>query len=265
MAEAFQGFRLAVGTLTIVRTGAPRNVTPRTIRAAVLWAPLIGAALGAIAGAVATLAYVGGHRTQLAALLGAAAAIVVLAAATRALHLDGLADTADGLGRSGPPDRALAVMKQSDIGPFGVIALVLTLLVQVIALGSATIDGHGWLAIGVAVAASRTAIAWACIRAVPPARPDGLGAAWARALPNWAPILLGAGVAVAAAVLGVVTTSGASGRTAVDGVLAVVLGTAAALLLLARCITRLGGMTGDVIGAMVETCTTVALLAFAFG
>ena len=55
---------------------------------------------------------------------------------SRAIHLDGLADTADGLGSGRPPADALAIMRQSDVGPFGVATLVLTLLIQVSALAT---------------------------------------------------------------------------------------------------------------------------------
>ncbi|NEC49139.1 adenosylcobinamide-GDP ribazoletransferase, partial [Actinospica acidiphila] len=64
------------------------------------------------------------------------------AALTRGLHLDGLADTADGLGSGRPAEDALRIMKQSDVGPFGVLTLVLVLLVQVAALAQAY--GGSW-------------------------------------------------------------------------------------------------------------------------
>ncbi|MYV40156.1 adenosylcobinamide-GDP ribazoletransferase, partial [Streptomyces sp. SID1328] len=75
-------------------------------------------------------------------LLAAVASAAVPAALTRGLHLDGLADTADGLGSGKPAEQALAIMKRSDIGPFGVLTLVLTLLAQVAAL--AGLYGDSW-------------------------------------------------------------------------------------------------------------------------
>ncbi|NEC37257.1 adenosylcobinamide-GDP ribazoletransferase, partial [Streptomyces rubrogriseus] len=70
-------------------------------------------------------------------LLAAVATAAVPAVLTRGLHLDGLADTADGLGSGKPAEDALRIMKQSDIGPFGVLTLLFTLLAQVAALAQA--------------------------------------------------------------------------------------------------------------------------------
>ncbi|NEE30554.1 adenosylcobinamide-GDP ribazoletransferase, partial [Streptomyces sp. SID7982] len=86
-------------------------------------------------------------------LLAAVASVAVPAALTRGLHLDGLADTADGLGSGKPAEDALRIMKQSDIGPFGVITLLLVLLAQVAVLFE--LYGEGWAdgALGTVVAA----------------------------------------------------------------------------------------------------------------
>jgi adenosylcobinamide-GDP ribazoletransferase len=260
------GFRLALGTFTIAPIQPPKHIDSATVRAALLWAPIVGIALGACAGGLALATYVSGHRTALAALLGAALGIAALAVLTRGLHLDGLADTADGLGSGRTAEGALTIMKQSDVGPFGVVTLVLTLLVQIAALASATASGRGWIAAIVSVAAGRVVLAWGCCRAIVPARGDGLGATWARALPNWAPIVLTAAVALAAAALGLATAaSEVSTQVAWRCAVAVLLATLAASLLLIRCVTRFGGVTGDVLGSMVESATTVALLVFAFG
>ncbi|MYX73011.1 adenosylcobinamide-GDP ribazoletransferase, partial [Streptomyces sp. SID3915] len=75
-------------------------------------------------------------------LLAAVASVALPAALTRGLHLDGLADTADGLGSGKPAEDALRIMKQSDIGPFGVITLLFVLLAQVAALFE--LYGRGW-------------------------------------------------------------------------------------------------------------------------
>ncbi|KOG87903.1 hypothetical protein ADK38_22805, partial [Streptomyces varsoviensis] len=104
---------------------------------------------------------------------------------TRGLHLDGLADVADGLGSGKPAEDALRIMKQSDIGPFGVLTLVFVLLGQVAAVYE--LYGAGWargaLAVAVAAVAARTALTLASRAGVPAARPEGLGAAVAGVVP----------------------------------------------------------------------------------
>ena len=104
---------------------------------------------------------------------------VVFAAAallTRGMHLDGLADTVDGLGCYGDPEQSLAVMKAPDIGPFGVAALVAVLLIDVSALLVSIEYGRAAVALVVAFATGRLAVAWACTPRSPAARPEGLGA-----------------------------------------------------------------------------------------
>ena len=236
------GLRLALGTLTAVRVPAPRVVDPAVGRAAMLWAPLVGALLGAVAGGVAWAAQVAWGSPW----LGAVAAVAVLAFTTRGLHLDGLADTADGLGSGRPAAQALDVMRRSDIGPFGVVTVVLVLLAQV-GFG-AQAGPWGWIG---AAAVGRLAATWACVRGVPAARSSGLGATMAGTVP--AAAVTAASAVVAAAFL-------AYGPR---GPLAVLAGLAAAGLLLTRCVRRLGGVTGDVLGACVETGTLGALAVLA--
>ncbi|MDF3148168.1 adenosylcobinamide-GDP ribazoletransferase, partial [Streptomyces sp. T21Q-yed] len=107
-------------------------------RGGMLCAPLVGVVLGCGAALVALLLLFLGAGP----LLAAVAAAAVPAALTRGLHLDGLADTADGLGSGKPAEDALRIMKQSDIGPFGVITLVLVLFAQVAALSQ--LYGDSW-------------------------------------------------------------------------------------------------------------------------
>lgn len=269
------GLRLAVGTLTIVRVPPPHVVDARTARTAMLLAPALGLALGAlgavvlvvtrfVAGPPESLARTAAGAPQVLAadLLGSVLAIATLALLTRGLHLDGLADTADGLGsgRRGAP--ALDVMRRSDIGPMGVLSLVLVLAVQVAALTVAVTAHHGTTAIVVAVATGRLALVWATTRGVPAARPDGLGAAVAGTVPRWAAAawtLVLAGVALALAGLD-------DDRTLALLVLApvaVIAGAAVAALLVRRAVRRFGGITGDVLGASVEAATLTALLVLA--
>jgi adenosylcobinamide-GDP ribazoletransferase len=225
---------------------APDRRAPdrRTAAAAMYWAPVVGLALGGVAAGV----LVGCQHGHTGALLAAVLAIAVLAALTRALHLDGLADTADGLGSRQPADRALAIMARSDIGPFGVVTLVLTLLVQVSALAQADRVGRGPLAIVVAAVAARLAITLACRRGVPAARSGGLGA-----------LVAGTVHPVAAAALAVAAVGGAAALGWIYAA-AVAVSLACSLLLTSLVTRRLGGITGDVLGAAVEITTAACLL-----
>ncbi|GAA3165124.1 hypothetical protein GCM10010466_64970 [Planomonospora alba] len=165
------GLRLAVGTLSVFPV-RPGTVDRRAGGRAMALAPLVGAALGAVAAAVLAGALLTGASPLLASLL----AVGTLALLTRALHLDGLADLADGLGSGRPAGQALDIMKRSDIGPFGVVTLVFVLGAQAAALAEASAAGHGPVALVAACVAGRLAITWACREGVPAARPGGLGA-----------------------------------------------------------------------------------------
>jgi adenosylcobinamide-GDP ribazoletransferase len=176
------GLRLALGTFTAVRVRPPERVDRATVRSALLLTPLVGAAVGGVAGAVLETAREATHHSVAGVWLSAALAVATVVVLSRGLHLDGLADTADALGSGRPAPDALEVMRRSDIGPFGVVTLVLVLLVQVGAAAESIGRGTGWLGMLVAVAAGRTAVVWCCRRGVPAARPGGLGASFAGVL-----------------------------------------------------------------------------------
>jgi adenosylcobinamide-GDP ribazoletransferase len=243
------GLRLALTTFTVLPIRGA-EVTRRAAATAISLGPVVGAGLGAVAAGV--LLAVRGAGAPL--MVGAVLAVAALAVLTRGLHLDGLADTVDGLGSYGDAERTLAVMRAADIGPFGVVAIVLTLLTQVAAITSLA-HRPLWtvvLELATAVATGRLAITWACRRGVPSARPDGLGAAVAGSVP--VPVAIAMTVVVAA--LGVLAVPHRPwlGPVAVAGALLI------AWALQLHVARRIGGITGDVLGALSEVATTVALI-----
>ena len=237
------GLRLALTTFTVLPLRAGR-LDRRAAAVAMGVAPLVGALLGAV---LAALFVALGEGPVAATVTVAASALL-----TRGLHLDGLADTVDALGsyRSGPA--ALAIMKKPDIGPFGVAAIALVLLIQAAALTEV-----GPWAIVVAWATGRLGVTLACRRGVPSARPEGLGALVASTVP--VPVVLLAAAAVAAGAIAAVPGRPWQGPAAVAAALLAV------LLLLRHAVRRLGGITGDVLGATVEAATTLTLVALTLG
>jgi adenosylcobinamide-GDP ribazoletransferase len=229
-------------------------------RGALRWCPLSGCLVAACATGVAAAAsrlYPG----DLGALLAATITLAAAAAVTRGIHLDGLADTADGLGPLAGRQRALSVMRQPDIGPFGVAALVFVLLLQIAALARALEVGRGLPAVAESVLVGRLAMMRAGMRGIPPARPDGLGATVAGTVPGALVGAFAAALAFGAAVPALL------GQPALAWHLLVALpaGMAAAEFVLRRAVGALGGVTGDVFGAVCEVATTATLLAIAVG
>ncbi|KUN05629.1 cobalamin synthase [Streptomyces yokosukanensis] len=252
------GLRFAFGTLTVLPVRVHRW-DRQAARGGMLSAPVAGLVVGVCAAGLALVLLLLGAGP----LLAAVASVAVPAALTRGLHLDGLADTADGLGSGKSAEEALTIMKQSDIGPFGVLTLVLTLLAQVAVL--AQLYGDSW-ARGAAAAVTsavtaRLALTLAARADVPAARPEGLGAAVAGVVPMPGALAAAAAVTLAAGAGG--TPFGGYG--ALRGAAAVLLAVAAAELLLRRCVRRFGGVTGDVFGALEETAATAALVVLALG
>ncbi|MEU6535968.1 adenosylcobinamide-GDP ribazoletransferase [Streptomyces sp. NPDC047000] len=252
------GPRFAFGTLTVLPVTVHRWDRDAA-RGGMLSAPLAGLVVGgcaAVAGLLLLSLGSGG-------LLAAVGSVAVCALLTRGLHLDGLADTADGLGSAKPAEDALRIMKQSDIGPFGVITLLFALLAQVAALAR-VYDGSwagGALAVVVAAVTSRAALTLAARDGVPAARPEGLGAAVAGVVPVRSAWAAAGTVALAAAAAG----SGFGGFDAVRSGGAALLALGAGELLLRRCVRRFGGITGDVFGGVEETVFTVAVVVAALG
>jgi len=211
--------------------------------AAAAWAyPLAGALVGALAAAVHGLVSWLGLPPPLAAGLAVGALVIV----TGALHEDGLADSADGLWGGWTRDRRLAIMRDSRIGSYGVVALVLSLGLRAGALASLP-PALAWPTLIACGALSRGAMVglWAVL---PPARRDGLSAGTGRPRPATAALALALGAAV-----GLLTCGTAGLGAALAG-----LGGAAVVGILAR--AKIGGQTGDILGAAQQAAEITALL-----
>lgn len=251
-ADAVAGARMAVGTFTVWPVRVER-VDRAVAGWAMCWAPVLGAFLGAVTGAVAVAGVWWGWSAPLAALL----AVGLGALLTRGLHLDGLADLADGLGSGRPAEGALEVMRRSDIGPFGVLTLLVAVGAQVLALAQ-LVETSPWAALAGAVAAGATgrlAVTLACTPRVPSARPEGLGAFVAGTVRPLPAAVCAAGAAALCS-LGLAHSPGFAAACAAGAASGLVV----AELVLRRAVRRLGGLTGDVLGALVETAATAVLL-----
>lgn len=244
---------LATGTLTAVRVPPPGRVDRSVAGLAMVLAPLAVLPLAVVAALVVLV----GDRIDLPPLATAYVVVLALALGTRAFHWDGLADIADGLTASYSPERSLEVMRTGPVGPAGVVAVLLVTGLQAAGLSAVLRHEHAWWAVGLLVCASRACLALACVRGVPAARAEGLGATHIGAVP----VVAAVGALVVAAVV-----AGAAGHAlgslwpTLVGLL-VMVGAVVALLL--RCVRRLGGITGDVLGAAVEISFAVLVLAAA--
>jgi adenosylcobinamide-GDP ribazoletransferase len=221
----------AVAFLTCVPVPAAGGFGGDDLGRAAPFFPLVGAALGSgVAGAAALLA------GPCPGLVAAGVALVVGALSTGAIHLDGLADTADALG-AGSRERALAIMRDPRVGSYGVTALVLVLVVETAAL--ATLGARGEVLLPIAAFGLSRAVAPALACVLPYARDAGLGGSLAGRGRTRAAV----GVLVAVAVAVILAGAGAAGP-----ITAGVVCWAGAVVL---CRQRFGGVTGDTLGAAI--------------
>lgn len=241
---AWQALLGATGFLTRLPLRREPLAAPELASAAVLF-PLVGAALGGAIGGIAL-----GLAQILPALLAAALAIAFELALTGALHVDGLADSADGL--AGPsPEHTLKIMRDHSLGTYGASALALDLLAKAAALGVIA-EVHTVLPVVAAYAVSRAA-PLPLAATLPYARANG-GAG--RSLSEGLGVR-GASVGVTLATVIAVATTGGWALAA----LACLVLVSAIVGGLAR--RRLGGVTGDTMGAAIELTATLALIAAA--
>lgn len=240
--SVFRGALVAFRYMTVLPL--PRSRVADDLGRAAGWFPAVGLGLG-VCLALASLAL---DRVMPPG-VGATLLVALWAVLTGGLHLDGLADTCDGLGGAWSRERALSIMRDARSGPYGVTAIVLVLGLKTAALASLP-DGLAWRALVLAPVLGRTG-PLLVVRLCPPARPEGAGHALATGA-RWPALAIGGLVGVAVSLV----TLGAWGAVAlgVPGLLA--WGLAAHLR------RRLGGFTGDTLGALIEV-TEASLLTLA--
>ena len=253
--------RLSVGLLTAVPVGRLPALDRRVAGAAMVLAPVTAVPVCVLLALAHT-----GVREGTPPLLAAALVVTAAVLISRAMHLDGLADTADGLSAGYDASTSLRAMKASDVGPSGVAAVVLALLLQVAALAELIGTGGGAALAALAWLTSRHSLAWACRRGVPAAQRTGLGALVAGTVGSTG---LAAGLAALAALavaLPALWAAAVAGPTTPfpggwwAGPAVALSGLAAAGGLVRRCRRRLGGISGDVLGAAIEVSLTASLV-----
>ncbi|MFB6450067.1 adenosylcobinamide-GDP ribazoletransferase [Bradyrhizobium tunisiense] len=236
--------RMAASFVTILPVGSSKPAGDGAVARATWALPVAGLLVGLAGALVYTIASRFGLTSNLAALL----ALATTALITGALHEDGLADTADGLGGGRTRERKLEIMRDSRIGTYGVCALILSIGLRWSALATIADPFAVMLALCAAHAAARAGVP-AFMSLVPPARPDGLSAS-AGAPP-------GRSVALALA-LGTLTLALALGPS--KALVSLTLLTLAGLMLAWLAIRQIGGQTGDVLGAFEQLGEILILL-----
>ena len=236
---------LAAAFALLTRLPVDRFALPRlTVPAQAVWAyPVAGAAIGAIGGAVYWIV----HSLSCPPALAALCALVAMILATGAMHEDGLADFADGLAAD-TKERSLSIMRDHQIGTYGVIALMLSLAIRATAIALIA-EPYAVMAALIGAGAASRSSAVLIMAALPPARRDGLSASVGSPTAGLAGITVGLTFMIAWLAL----PFGISLLLILSAIVsAVVLGRVA--------LGRLGGQTGDVLGAASQVCECLALI-----
>lgn len=242
-------FLLAVSFLTRLPVRISGDLREADLASTAAWFPLVGALVGGLVGVVEWSGTV-----VAGPLVGPALAVLATALVTGGLHLDGAADTVDGLASGPDRARALAVMRDSRVGAFGALTVGLDVLMRFALLVSVA-PSRRWPALIGSAVAGRSAVVWAVAR-FPYARAvPGLGSPFARRVRPARLLMAGC---LAAATTGVLAV-GAGWRAPLGLGLALLAGALAAFALN----DRLGGLTGDTYGFVNEVAEIAALLAWA--
>ncbi|MCL5611731.1 MAG: adenosylcobinamide-GDP ribazoletransferase [Chloroflexi bacterium] len=239
-----RNLRIAFGLMTTLPFRLPDDWSAGDSGRAAVWYPLVGLTVGALT----WLAWKGAMFV-FPPLVSGIITLAVWVALTGGLHLDGLADCCDGLFSSATPERRLEIMKDPHLGAFGVIGLILVLFLKAAILG--TLTSSASLGIMLAASLSRWCVLPAAL--LPPARPGGMGADFASGLRRvsiFVSALLPLGVALA---------------FGSRGILSALAGLCAATLVLLFARARIGGVTGDVFGMVIEVVEAIVLLVVSIG
>lgn len=236
-----RNLQIAFGLLTTLPVKLPEDWSAGDSGRAAVWYPLVGLAIGSLT----WLAWKGAMLV-LPAPVAAVLALVVWVLLTGGLHLDGLADCCDGLLASTAVERRLEIMKDPHVGTFGTIGLILVLLLKAAALAS--LGAVSSPAILLAASLARWCILPAGLFRL--ARSSGMGvdfmSGFRRSFMLW-----GAVVPLTIAIF-----------LGIEGMISMVAGVGSTVLILLFATSRIGGVTGDVFGLIVEIVETVVLLAF---
>ncbi len=208
---------------------------------------------GILVACLASIVFFGASALGLPSLAVALLALLAAFWFTGGLHEDGLADFADGLGAEASRLRRLEIMRDSRLGTFGAAAIAMTFLLRASALASIAEPMHAALALIASAALSRAFFPITMLL-LAPARPDGLAASLSKPT-------LGA-VALALLLGGLVAFASVGMGMAFAGLLVAFL---TAVLIFAVAQMKLGGYTGDVLGALQQCLEIVLLLTFAAG
>jgi adenosylcobinamide-GDP ribazoletransferase len=235
-------FTLAISFLTIFPAKGKGHILPGDLGRSSAWFPLIGVMLGSL---IAGVSYVAS--LIFPPLVASGMTVAVWIGMTGGLHLDGLADCCDGMFHASDPERRLEIMKDPQLGSFGVIGLICSILFKFIciySLPAATL----WIAIPLATSTARWLLIWAGKQQM--ARPTGMGADFS------------SGITLRSVVPALVTITAVTLLAGWQGILIVLFVHLITCLIFSVAKKQLGGLTGDVLGLIVEISEIIVLLGF---
>lgn len=239
-------FRLALSFLTILPGGRLGKLDKEDFASSVKYFPIVGLILGLIVAGIYSLVSL-----KLAQQASSAIAIVSLIALTRALHIDGLADTLDGLFGGKDKEHTLSIMKDSRVGSFGTVAVSSIIVLKIFLLSS------------IAVALKLKAIIifpvvgrWVATYALA-TQP------YARDEPGLGSLFMGESGGRSLIISSLITIVITAALLRINAAVVMVVALALAILYIRFVNVKLGGMTGDTVGALIELTETVALLTIA--